>query len=269
MFLPEIVVRYGCRFFNLLQTNAAAPKIPDIITAEETLKYLSSSNAGICRFGDGELNLINGKSIPFQKSSFKIRRRLIEVLTSDKENILIGIPRIAFTLDADITPENKLFWQKKGKRFRRILHRFLQPERTYCASEVSLLYSYIAEYDFKNYFTEFRTIWNDKDIAIVTGRTVFDKLRHNIFDNARSVEYIYAPSRNAFEEYDDILQRTLQTDKNKLIIAILGPTATILAWDLLNRGYRTLDLGHIAKSYDLFCRNIRLGGENCTFYKPD
>ena len=275
MFLPQPILRLTCALLNTVcrlrqrrKTKSAAPVIKDI---DETLRTLAFSvpPLSICRFGDGELNMIRGKHAPFQKSSLELRRRLIEVLRSSHADIMVGIPRIAFKIDDDITPENSLFWLKKGKRFRKVLLSFINPRQTYYAAEVSLAYSYHDNDDFESYFASFRHIWEDKDVVLITGRTVFDKITYNIFDNARSVEYLYGPSRNAFEEYDDILSRALQIDKSKLILTILGPTATILAYDLALKGYRALDLGHIAKSYDMYKKGIRPGGKGCTFYRPD
>ena len=44
-------------------------------------------------------------------------------------------------------------------------------------------------------------------------------------------------------------------DKDSLFALALGPTATVLAYDLSLQGYQALDLGHIVKSYDLYCKN--------------
>ena len=42
--------------------------------------------------------------------------------------------------------------------------------------------------------------------------------------------------------------------KNKLILIALGPTATILAYDLYKLGYRAIDIGHIDIEYEWFLR---------------
>ena len=78
---------------------------------------------------------------------------------------------------------------------------------------------------------------------------------YDVFDNAKSVTHQIAPSRDAFDEYDKILAEALKVDRNKMIIIILGPTATVLAYDLGLNGYQALDLRHIAKDYDRFKRN--------------
>ena len=54
------------------------------------------------------------------------------------------------------------------------------------------------------------------------------------------------------KKYDEILSTLKQESKDSLIILALGPTATILAYDLAKEGYQALDLGHIDIEYEWF-----------------
>ncbi|MBE6453856.1 MAG: DUF1792 domain-containing protein [Alphaproteobacteria bacterium] len=243
--------------------------IPKIMTEDETLDVLINERKSICRFGDGELNIINGKDIPFQTFNPKLQKRLIEVLSSKDNKIMVGLPRIAFYSKQNITPENKNFWRKKGNRFRSAILPYIDMRWQYYPSEVSLAYSYYINYDIEGYFNKFRKIWKNREVVVITGQTVFNKITHNIFDNAKSVEFMYAPGMNAFDEYDDILNKALTIDKNKIVIAILGPTAKPLCYDLALKGYQALVLGHIAKSYDLYKKNIKTNDKGVNFYRPD
>ncbi len=95
-------------------------------------------------------------------------------------------------------------------------------------------------------------------------------IENNIFGNAKTSEFMHAPSYNAFDSYQIILDKALEIDKEKLIIAILGPTSKILTYDLAQLGYRVLDLGHIAKDYDAFVRQIPRTQETIgKFFEPD
>ena len=66
----------------------------------------------------------------------------------------------------------------------------------------------------------------------------------------QSVNFIYGPKAHAFREYERILQEALKQPKDRLMIVVLGPTATILAYDLAKSGYQALDIGHLGKAYD-------------------
>ena len=62
-------------------------------------------------------------------------------------------------------------------------------------------------------------------------------------------------------------------DKNRIICIILGPTATVLAYDLAKEGYQALDLGHIVKAYNFYKtngdRNVFSDNEIQEFYGKD
>lgn len=243
--------------------------IPKIKTIDETIDDLLALHSSICRFGDGEINLINGRDIPFQKYSDGLKNRLLEVLTSDRKDLLIAIPRICFYSKKNITASNKHFWRKKGNRFREIILPHLNMDRQYWAAELTLAYSYFQEYDFEMYFSKLRQVWQNKEVVVICGDKVFDKIKNNIFDNAALVEYQYAPSINAYENYGNILKQALMIDKNKLVVVILGPTAKVLAYDMTVKGYHVLDLGHVAKSYDLYIKKSNNHQMNRKFYNPD
>ena len=65
---------------------------------------------------------------------------------------------------------------------------------------------------------------------------------------------IICPSENAFEIYDKIYNEALKIDKNKLVLLALGPTATVLAYDLFKAGYQAIDIGHVDIEYEWFLR---------------
>ena len=224
---------------------------PYIYDIDTTLDILYEQKMSIARFGDGEFSLIEGCDIPFQQSSKELSSRLIDVLSSKNSKICIAIPLSLYEVPKKTY--NWHFWRAVGSRFRMLLKNYIHPECCYYPAEITLLTSHLTETQYiDDYFKKIRKIWHNKDIHIIHGEGIFDNFEFDIFDNARSVHHQIAPSKNAFEKYDSILNDALKVDKNKLIIAILGPTATILAYDLALNGYQALDLGHIAKSYDWY-----------------
>ena len=44
--------------------------------------------------------------------------------------------------------------------------------------------------------------------------------------------------------------------KSKLILIALGPTATVLAYDLAIEGYQAIDIGHIDIEYEWFLQGV-------------
>ena len=65
----------------------------------------------------------------------------------------------------------------------------------------------------------------------------------------------FGPVENAFDKYNEILLEANKQDKDKLFLLVLGPTATVLAYDLYKAGYQTVDIGHVDIEYEWFLRN--------------
>ena len=71
----------------------------------------------------------------------------------------------------------------------------------------------------------------------------------------KSIQRIICPSENAFDVYDKIYEYVVsKVDKDKLILIALGPTATVLSYDLYNVGFHTIDIGHVDIEYEWFLR---------------
>lgn len=73
---------------------------------------------------------------------------------------------------------------------------------------------------------------------------------NNCFDGSTSIKRIIAPSKNSFVRYNEILNTALHQDPNALYLIALGPTATVLAYDLAISGRQALDIGHIDLEYE-------------------
>jgi len=248
-----------------------APFQPKIKTVDETIDDILKHKFSIARFGDGEFQLMNGNSIPFQKADKKLQKRLIEVFKSNTKQFKTAIVRAMWFDKSNLTDINKIFWRKYGFNFRRTIKPYLDYSKTYYAAEMSLAYTYFVNYDMDAYFKKIRKIWDKKDIVVVCGKSVFDNITNNIFDNAKSVEYVYAKSKDAFDDYDSLLTQLKTKSKNKIFILILGPTAKVLAYDLSKMGCWAIDMGHIAKSYDWYKQKIYANDMESAinFFNPD
>ncbi len=243
-------------------------KMPKIKSVTETLDDLIAIRPSICRFGDGELELLSGNDIAFQESSIKISDRLKEVLISKDQNIFIAIPKAIFSPTKDIKSVVKDYWRLHGLKYRQIIHPYLDLKQQYYSAEITIAYLAYENYNLETYFHKLQKLWQHRDIAIICGKTIFDKININIFDCAKSIQYIYGESKNAFEHYDYLLEKAQEIDKSKIVVIILGPTATILTYDLAKLGYQALDLGHIAKSYDWYMTSKNTKDKD-NFFRPD
>lgn len=227
---------------------------PKIKPKRETLEILINSEYSICRFGDGEFKIMLGKDIAFQKFSQKLGERLKEILVSSEPNILIGLPDKFGNLK-NFTKETVKYWKKFLLKRQNKIYRLIDFEKQYFCAEVSR--PYIEEKNksgCNSFFIDLKKIWDNKNIIFVEGQ--YSRLGYNndLFNNVKSVKRIICPAQNAFDKYDDILNACKQYSKENLFIIALGPTATVLAYDLALSGYRALDMGHIDIEYEWFLR---------------
>lgn len=246
-------------------------KRPYIKSIYKTIEDLIEFKRSIARYGDGEFNLILGNSIPFQEYDEALSERLKEILISNDENICVAINRAYFGSLEGILRVNKLFVRSWNEKYRDLISKYLDFDKTYHEASITQVYmGYDETFDFENYYNNIRQIWENRDIFIIKGAGITDKFAFDVFDNAKTIEHIEAPSKNAYSKYEEILKNVMKVSKDKLVLIILGPTATVLAYDLAQLGYQALDIGHLAKDYDAYKNKIVKNTDNILgFFQPD
>lgn len=242
---------------------------PLIYSPLETVTVISRQPVSLARFGDGELELINGNSIPFQEYDPNLAHALRRILAGRQENLLVGIPHSYFFPHI---PQNNVvcsFQLTKVPLYRRQLLELTSPQIQYCDTGFTGLLKQSDAY-MDELFNILRSIWDKKQVITVGCAQILEHSLHNIFDNALSQEKILVPSKHAYRCYKEIRDVLLKKDKSIPIILLCGPLAKVLASDLCAAGFRALDLGHIAKSYDYYKRRVPQTDQNIlTFYQPE
>ena len=243
----------------------------NIKSALETLEYLNNSNVSLCRFGDGELEIIfSHQNIVFQKYDKKLAQRLEEILSSNDPNLLIGVNYFWFHDLSPIVDNQKIFYISNASRYRNMILDILDKNVIYGDASFTFPYMLYKSMDFDSYYDKFEQLWRGKDIVLIIGKGIFDNIDKNIFSSAKSIEYIYGANINAFDHYEELLSQAAETDQNKIKFIIMGPTATVLAYDLFKLGHRALDIGHIAKDYNAYIDNQPLNRSSVSkFFDKD
>lgn len=231
-------------------------KYPKVLTTTETLNEVIKNKKSLCRYGDGEYNLcskeLKGKNI-FQLKNEILEERLKEILVSEDKNILICIPPFEGKYNEFSKNDFKFpkFWKRYYYENGEIIIKLLNKNKVYGSAFVSRLTVF-----YENELTEIKKMWNNKKIVFVySDKGRFEK-DERIFDNILSSEEILIPAINAFSEYDFILKKCLEKEKDKLFLIAAGALATILAYDLAKKGYQALDIGHLPNSYKEFLGEI-------------
>lgn len=243
-----------------------------ILGLEESLEYFLENPKSFCRFGDGEINLIRGLSIPFQAYDEKLALRLKEILASSNEKCYVGIISVCFHSHRHMDKFSKNFHRLYRSDFSRILTQFANKKRLYLNAAALMSFSAriakSSEQEKLNHFEKIKTLFKDRKLVIISGSTVFDKIQYNIFEKAKERVHIFANSKNAWSQYAQIMDYARKFSKDWTLCFILGPTATVLAYDLAQEGYMAWDIGHVAKLYDAFMKE---GGITniYNFFAPD
>ena len=240
-----------------------------ILNTEETLRALEEKQFSFVRNGDGEMALMNGQGIPFQEYDVNLGRRLRELLATQEDDLMIGIPYYYMNPVKNLTEfvQNFAYNMRQQRKF---LSKNCNKNMTYIDTTLTQVYQTYEEYDFKDYYERMQNLLTCKDVTVICGEGILDKLQYNALEVCSSVEFIYGPSMNAYSQYDKLLEQALRIDKNRLVLAILGPTAKVLVYDLYKQGYTAWDIGHYLKDYDAYMKKRpRTAAEITQFYKPD
>lgn len=248
--------------FKIISKNKIFSELKKIsfYSDSETFKKLRDDHYSLCRFGDGEIAWICGSSKGYfgQENSKLLSIRLEEVIKSKNDNILIGIPNFFDKMEG---------YSKKRKISRNIhLSKYAKKwyelcsgnEKKYADSLITRVFLG-RDTDYEFMFNNWKNIWNDRDVIIVEGEQTYFGIGNDLLSNAKSVSRIICPAENAFSSYDIIFNMILKCEKEKLILIALGPTATILSYDLSMNGYQAIDIGHLDIEYEWYKMNDNTG----------
>lgn len=225
--------------------------IKDSISCLEEIRREKKS---MVRFGDGEFEMMNNQARPwFQQPNPNLAKRLKEIITTDAKNLIIAIPDQFDSLDKyteDAADEIRCYMAKS----REFIMQVLSKDNIYYDAYVSRPYILCRDKEKSaTIFRGWKKIWKDKKIAIVEGANTRNGVENDLFSGAGNITRIICPIKNAFDKYNEILDAVCQNvQKDTLVLISLGPTATVLAYDLYKKGYQAIDIGQIDNEYEWF-----------------
>ena len=242
----------------LVSTFFTAPKIKSI---DATLKEIINNKSSVSRYGDGEFKLINNQNITFQQSEPMLSRRLKEILLNQDDNFLVCLPDVFQDLD-QYAVESKEYWRLHTAKYRLKWYKVLNKEKVYYNSFISrFYYPFTDKSNCDKWLSMLRTIWTERDIVIIEGKKSRLGIGNDLFNQVKSIERILVPEENAFLQYEKILMEAKKVNKSKLILLAIGPTATVLAYDLYKVGFQAIDIGHVDIEYEWFLRKVKMKTE--------
>ena len=232
----------------------------NIASREETLNEIISNNKSIARFGDGEFKIIFGLGIGFHRSSKSLKNKLLNVLKSNLNNLLIGINMPYHEQELNLRPDSwRDYWKNYIKKYKFKIIDLLNVKRKYYFALIfkyAFLFKNKKKFDIISYIKKLKKIWDSRDILIIEGYFTRSGIGNDLFNNTKSIKRILCPPENAFSVYNKIINKfkKLRIPKSDLILISLGPVASILSYDLCKMGYQALDIGHADIEYEFFIR---------------
>ena len=238
-------------------------KTPIIKSIDETIEKILKDECSISRFGDGEFSVMTGSRIHFQNANPKMAKRIKEVLSSNEPNLLIALPDCFDSLN-HFSQEVIDWYRKWSFKKRQKIYSYLDMDREFYNAYLTRVYMPFKKsadnYEkCQKYFEEIKKIWLGKDVVICEGEGTRFGMFNDLLDGAKSISRIICPARSAFDKYDEILSAFNDISPDKLVLAALGPTAIVLAYDLCNEGYQAIDIGHLDLEYKWFLRKDVVG----------
>lgn len=226
---------------------------PTVIGMGETISAIKTRKASIARYGDGEFDIIFGRSQGFQKKDLELSRRLREILKKNtvSERFLVAVPDCFGDL-SQFNEKAQIHWKIRLDRERIRWVRCLNTKAPYYQAQITRFYfDWADKSKCRDWYDGLKSIWDNENVLLVEGEFSRVGAGNDLFDNARSVRRILCPAENAFDHYEEILETICScTKQSDLIFMALGPTATVLAYDLFKRGYWAVDAGHIDLEYE-------------------
>lgn len=236
-------------FFYKLFTKA-----PKVMSKEESINHILKSGCSVCRLGDGEIKLIAGRDISFQKACPELSEKFGSLMACEDERLLVCIPD-AFSTLQDFESADGLYWKKHLARYRPAWYKYAGADKTYGNAFISRPYMCFKEKEKAPfYFDLLKKLWKGRQLVIIEGEKTRFGVGNDLLEGAAGIERILGPSSQAFTHYDQLLDCAKKSDKSKLIIIALGPVASLLAFELAALGCQALDLGNLDTEYEWYLR---------------
>lgn len=218
----------------------------------ETLNLILENRCSIARFGDGEFDIIAGNSIPYQEYNETLAAELKEIIARQSDTHFMTCLPDVFENQGRYNEACQSFWKGHLQAYRQ-LYNDVCTAGWYGSTFVSRPYIDLADKStVTGYFDRLKSLWDNRDVLIVEGKTTRSGVGNDLFDNAKSLVRIIGPSKNAYRAIDRIESKIEEYGKNKLILLMLGPTAKVISYHLYKKGYWLIDIGHIDSEYEWY-----------------
>lgn len=242
-------------------------KAPKVLSVDETLDLIINDHYSCSRNGDGELNIMMGNSIDFQKKNNRLAAIMREAITAEMDKYVSCLQDV-FGDYSQFNDYAVRYYDGFLKKMRYAYYKVASAP-VYGNTFITRFYiDYKDKSQAASQIERIKRIWKDQNVILVEGENSRLGVNNDLFSQVHTLRRILCPSENAFDVYDKIkacivsaaTQRNTPPHSNRgfdsikptLILLALGPTATALAYELAKMGYWAVDIGHIDIEYEWF-----------------
>ena len=232
-----------------------SPNYPDCVkvkTPEQTLKKItdlitSETPGAYLRFGDGEINVLNGVGAMEQKGDTGMIKEMDESFRLNGEGVMksLMIHSKRFGFSKGMIEGFHLTHDDWATNMFNYCYQYFIGDYIY--SHTALSYALI--YQREKALKLFKLIKSHNGLIFVGNETINKAIIENIF--GESCLHIKTPPKDAFKNIDEIENKIINQLKNKedysLIIFAVGPSSNILQKRIFNKNINafTFDIGSV------------------------
>lgn len=210
--------------------------MPKTLSIEKSLNRIIEDTLSVGRFGDGEFRLMyeDNYSLDFQEYNNELSNKLRDIFEKQSSN--------------DFNYMNGITWGYGGDPYFR----------------ASMIYTYNHAVKNKSNFLDAKITWRledhsnvelwkriflNKKLVIITGLGSDFIYNDDLFGISKSIQMVYTTPVNAWDNYDSLYHYCQTLDEDNLILLSLGPTATVLSFELAKIGFQALDIGALSNKF--------------------
>lgn len=219
--------------------NSSFRACANFFSHEEVAKEIRRGRS-IIRYGDGEMHMMNGGSIHYQKHERGLELSMREAAKnySDTSPYIIGLPVFINRSNVELKKEGKFFVWMPSK----VMYKILFPKNAHYADAHFFYYDGF----FKKYLESYLM---DKHLVVVSNEDNIRQFKDNKNIPFRNVSFVATPKKDSYSEYNRICRDVNSAIKNvpqgeKVVLLFsVGPTSKQLVYDFSRKGFQSLDIG--------------------------
>lgn len=240
-----------------------------ILNVWDSIDYIANSNKSFVRFCDGEINLMKGISQPFQEYDEELVDRMYKILAQYDDNLAVCINKDYYV--PLFNEQGREYNRRHAYDYRCFFSKYCNKDRTYLDGSFTFWNFGEHSKESEMFWKKWREMFCDKKIAVISGNGVLDKLDYDVFELCKDRINIFGLNKHAWREHDKLIKEIVErVGKDYVLVFILGMAGKAMIPETTKLGYVSWDIGHLAKSYDAYMKNVTYTKENiASFYAPD